>query len=65
MSAKQIRENHMKLGDLGEVAQNSKSTQKTMDAFFTKKKAKDPLSIEKVFTSLRAISETKGNNSNS
>ena len=55
----------MKVGDLGEVAQNSKSTQKTMDAFFTKKKVKDPLSIEKVFTSLRKISQTKGNNSNS
>lgn len=35
-----------------------------MDSFLTKKKS-DPLSIEKVFTSLRKISQTKGNNSNS
>lgn len=35
-----------------------------MDAFFTKKKAKEPLTIEKIFTSLRKIASTKGNNSN-
>ena len=34
-----------------------------MDAFFTKKKAKEPLSIETFFNSLRKISQTKGNNS--
>ena len=40
MSDKQVREASIKTGDLGEVAQNSKSTQKTMDSFFTKKKEK-------------------------
>ncbi len=40
LSDKQVRDQHIKLGDLGEVAQNSKSTQKTMDSFFTQKKKK-------------------------
>ena len=35
-----------------------------MDSFFTKKKAKEPLTIEKVFNSLHKIASTKGNNSN-
>jgi ATP-dependent DNA ligase len=45
MSEKQVREQVNKIGDLGEVAQSSKATQKTMDSFFTKKKAKIPLTI--------------------
>ena len=40
MSEKKIRQKNIQIGDFGQVAQNSKSTQKTMDAFFTKKKAK-------------------------
>jgi DNA ligase 1 len=63
MSEKQVRDQVNKLGDLGEVAQNSKASQKTMDSFFTKKKEKVPLSIEKVFNSFIRISKTKGNNS--
>lgn len=63
MSEKQVRDQVNKVGDLGEVAQNSKASQKTMDAFFTKKKVKVPLSIEKVFNSFIRISKTKGNNS--
>lgn len=45
MSEKQVRDQVNKCGDLGEVAQNSKATQKTMDSFFTKKRAKVPLTI--------------------
>lgn len=40
MSEKQVREKNIQLGDFGEVAQSSKSTQKTMDSFFTKKKVR-------------------------
>ena len=47
------------------MAQNTKSSQRTLDTIFTKKKAKDPLTIEQVFKSLRRIASTKGNNSNS
>lgn len=65
MSEKQVRDQHTKIGDLGEVAQNSKSSQRTMDSFFTKKKTKEPLTIEKVFESFKKIANTKGNNSNS
>lgn len=65
MSEKQVRDQVNKVGDLGEVAQNSKSSQKTMDSFFTKKKAKVALTIEKVFSSFIKISKTKGNNSQS
>ena len=64
MSEKQVREKNQKIGDFGQVAQNSKSTQKTLDSIFTKKKAKEPLTIDKVFTSLRKIADTKGNSSN-
>ena len=63
MTEKQVREQVNKVGDLGEVAQNSKASQKTMDSFFTKKKERVPLSIEKVFESFTRISRTKGNNS--
>lgn len=45
MSEKQVREKQTQVGDFGEVAQGSKSTQKSMDSFFTKKKAKEPLTI--------------------
>ena len=38
MTEKQVRENNIKTGDLGEVAQNSKRSQKTLGAFLTKKK---------------------------
>ena len=65
MSEKQVRDQVNKVGDLGEVAQNSKATQKTMDSFFTKKRAKVPLTIEKVFATFIKISKTKGNNSQS
>lgn len=34
-----------------------------MDSFFKSKKAKVPLTIEKVFTNFIKISKTKGNNS--
>lgn len=40
MSEKQIRDKNVQIGDFGQIAQSSKSTQKTMDSFFTKKKAK-------------------------
>jgi ATP-dependent DNA ligase len=63
LSEKQVREQIIKTGDLGEVAQNAKSTQKTMDNYFTKKKEKVPLTIEKFFSSLVRIGKTKGNNS--
>lgn len=63
MSEKQVRDQVNKIGDLGEVAQNSKATQKTMDSFFTKKKEKIPLTIEKIFNSFLKIGKTKGNNS--
>lgn len=63
MSEKQVRDQVNKIGDLGEVAQNSKATQKTMDSFFTKKKAKVALTIEKVFSNFIRIGKTKGNNS--
>lgn len=65
MSDKQVRDQINKLGDLGEVAQNSKSSQKTMDSFFMTKKKKTPLTIEKIFNSFIKISKTKGNNSQS
>ncbi len=65
MSEKQVRDQVNKVGDLGEVAQNSKATQKTMDSFFTKKRAKVPLTIEKVFATFIKIGKTKGNNSQS
>jgi ATP-dependent DNA ligase len=65
MSEKQVRDQVNKIGDLGEVAQNSKATQKTMDSFFTKKKEKIPLTIEKIFNSFIKIGKTKGNNSQS
>jgi ATP-dependent DNA ligase len=45
------------------VAQKSKSSQKTMHSFITKKIEKVPLTIEKVFNAFIKISKTKGNNS--
>jgi len=65
MGEKQVRDQVNKVGDLGEVAQNSKASQKTMDSFFKTKKEKIPLTIEKVFNSFIKISKTKGNNSQS
>lgn len=50
-------------GDLGIVASAAKSTQKTMDSYFIKKKDVPPLTIDKVFNTLKYISECKGNNS--
>ena len=45
MSEKQVRDQVNKLGDLGEVTQNSKASQKTLTSFFASKKAKVPLTI--------------------
>lgn len=64
MSDKQVREKNQKIGDFGEVAQHSKSSQRTLDSIFTKKKTKEPLTIDKVFSSLRKMASAKGNNSN-
>lgn len=64
MAEKAVRDQTNKVGDLGEVAQNSKTSQKSMDSFLTKRKAKAPLTIEKFFNSLNEISRVKGNNSN-
>lgn len=48
------------MGDLGEVAATAKSTQKTMDSYFIKKKEVPPLTIDKVFNSFIYIWECKG-----
>ena len=63
MSVKQVRDQVNIEGDLGQVAQKSKSSQKTMLSFITKKIEKVSLTIEKVFNTFIKISQTKGNNS--
>ena len=65
MSEKQVRDQFNKIGDLGEVAQSSKATQKTLTSFFSSKKVKTPLTIEKIMNSLIRITQTKGSNSQS
>jgi ATP-dependent DNA ligase len=46
---RQIKEEFAVEGDLGVVAAQSKSSQKTMDTFFKKKAEPDPLTVSKTF----------------
>lgn len=62
-SDKQIRDQTVKLGDLGKVASINKSSQSTMDKFFTKKAKKEPLTLKRVFETFKKMAVTKGNNS--
>ena len=62
-SLNQIREAFQNTGDLGEAAANAKSSQKTMDSYFKTKKEAPSLTIDKVFSTLIDIRDSKGNNS--
>lgn len=62
---KDIREMYKQEGDLGKVAQLSKSSQATLGGFFKKSvsEAKKILTFNHVFQEFRKIAKTSGNNS--
>ena len=63
-SGPKIKKHYNKVGDLGQVAMESKATQKTMFSFFKKKVEKvKVLTFDKVFETIHSIPEQTGKNS--